>query len=173
MTVEELQVVISVKMEKIDAKINNLIKKCDSLGANATKAGKGTDKLSDACTKLKDRAEAGSAGTHKLSGAFESPENRCGCCCNHGRREGREEANGLLCGNAGGAGRPGKHPRRQGKDVSQAKAWLQEYTRDGLIPLADAYTAYKNLSSAGYTDDQTQSVLQNLKDSAAFAGKGP
>ena len=51
MTVEELQVVISVKMEKIDAKINNLIKKCDSLGANATKAGKGTDKLSDACTK--------------------------------------------------------------------------------------------------------------------------
>ena len=72
MTVEELQVVISVKMEKIDAKINNLIKKCDSLGANATKAGKGTDKLSDACTKLKDRAEAGSAGTHKLSGALKA-----------------------------------------------------------------------------------------------------
>lgn len=59
-------------MEKIDAKINNLIKKCDSLGANATKAGKGTDKLSDACTKLKDRAEAGSAGTHKLSGALKA-----------------------------------------------------------------------------------------------------
>lgn len=70
MTVEELQVVISVKMEKIDAKINNLIKKCDSLGANATKAGRGTDKLSDACTKLKDRAEAGSAGTQKLSGSL-------------------------------------------------------------------------------------------------------
>lgn len=60
----------------------------------------------------------------------------------------------------------------QGKDVSQAKAWLQEYTKDGLIPLADAYTAYKNLSSAGYADDQTQSVLQNLKDSAAFARQG-
>ena len=72
MTVEELQVVISVKMEKIDAKINNLIKKCDSLGANATKAGKGTDKLSDACTKLKDRAEAGSAGTQKLSGSLKA-----------------------------------------------------------------------------------------------------
>lgn len=49
---------------------------------------------------------------------------------------------------------------------------MQEYTKDGLIPLADAYTAYKNLSSAGYADDQTQSVLQNLKDSAAFARQG-
>lgn len=66
MTVEELQVVISVKMEKIDAKINNLIKKCDSLGANATKAGKGTDKLSDACTKPKDRRRP-AARAHRSS----------------------------------------------------------------------------------------------------------
>lgn len=56
----------------------------------------------------------------------------------------------------------------QGKSVSQAKKWLEEYTKDGLISTADAYSAYKNLSSAGYSDDQTQSIMQNLKDSSAF-----
>lgn len=56
----------------------------------------------------------------------------------------------------------------QGKSVNQAKKWLEQYTKDGLISTADAYAAYKNLSSAGYSDDQTQSIMQNLKDSSAF-----
>ena len=172
MTVEELQVVISVKMEKIDAKINNLIKKCDSLGANATKAGKGTDKLSDACTKLKDRAEAGSAGTQKLSGSLKALKAGAAVAAITAVTKAVKR---LTDANAETqAAQVGLESilAAQGKDVSQAKAWLQEYTKDGLIPLADAYTAYKNLSSAGYADDQTQSVLQNLKDSAAFARQG-
>ena len=106
---------ISVKMEKIDAKINNLIKKCDSLGANATKAGKGTDKLSDACTKPKDRAEAGSAGTQKLSGSLKAPESGRGRRRDHSRHEGCKTADGRLRGNPGGASRAGKHPCSPGE----------------------------------------------------------
>lgn len=172
MTVEELQVVISVKMEKIDAKINNLIKKCDSLGANATKAGKGTDKLSNACAKLKDRAEAGSAGTHKLSGALKALKTGAAVAAITAVTKAVKKLTDSYAETQAAQVGLESNLAAQGKDVSQAKAWLQEYTRDGLIPLADAYTAYKNLSSAGYTDDQTQSVLQNLKDSAAFARQG-
>lgn len=172
MTVEELQVVISVKMEKIDAKINNLIKKCDNLGANATKAGKGTDNLSNACAKLKDRAEAGSAGTHKLSGALKALKTGAAVAAITAVTKAvKKLTDSYAKTQAAQVGLEGILAA-QGKDVSRAKAWLQEYTKDGLIPLADAYTAYKNLSSAGYADDQTQSVLQNLKDSAAFARQG-
>lgn len=172
MTVEELQVVISVKMEKIDAKINNLIKKCDSLGVNAAKAGKGTDKLSNACAKLKDRAEAGSAGTHKLSGALKALKTGAAVAAITAVTKAVKKLTDSYA--KAQAAQVGLESilAAQGKDVSRAKAWLQEYTKDGLIPLADAYTAYKNLSSAGYADDQTQSVLQNLKDSAAFARQG-
>lgn len=169
MTVEELQVVISVKMEKIDAKINSLMKKCNSLGTNASKAGKGTDKLSDACTKLKDRAEAGSAGTHKLSGALKALKTGAAVAAITAVAKAVKKLTDSYAETQAAQVGLESILAAQGKDVSQAKAWLQEYTRDGLIPLADAYTAYKNLSSAGYTDDQTQSVLQNLKDSAAFA----
>ena len=172
MTVEELQVVISVKMEKIDAKINNLIKKCDNLGANATKAGKGTDNLSNACAKLKDRAEAGSAGTHKLSGVLKALKTGAAVAAITAVTKAvKKLTDSYAKTQAAQVGLEGILAA-QGKDVSRAKAWLQEYTKDGLIPLADAYTAYKNLSSAGYADDQTQSVLQNLKDSAAFARQG-
>ena len=172
MTVEELQVVISVKMEKIDAKINNLIKKCDNLGANATKAGKGTDKLSNACAKLKDRAEAGSAGTHKLSGALKALKTGAAVAAITAVTKAVKKLTDSYAETQAAQVGLESILAAQGKDVSQAKAWLQEYTKDGLIPLADAYTAYKNLSSAGYADDQTQSILQNLKDSAAFARQG-
>lgn len=163
---------ISVKMEKIDAKINSLMKKCNSLGTNASKAGKGTDKLSDACTKLKDRAEAGSAGTHKLSGALKALKTGAAVAAITAVAKAVKKLTDSYAETQAAQVGLESILAAQGKDVSQAKAWLQEYTRDGLIPLADAYTAYKNLSSAGYTDDQTQSVLQNLKDSAAFARQG-
>lgn len=159
-------------MEKIDAKINNLIKKCDSLGANATKAGRGTDKLSDACTKLKDRAEAGSAGTQKLSGSLKVLKAGAAVAAITAVTKAVKRLTDAYAETQAAQVGLESILAAQGKDVSQAKAWLQEYTKDGLIPLADAYTAYKNLSSAGYADDQTQSVLQNLKDSAAFAGRG-
>lgn len=60
----------------------------------------------------------------------------------------------------------------QGKDLNAAKAWLKSYTKDGLIPMMDAYTAYKSLAAAGYSDEQTQSILTNLKDSAVFNRQG-
>lgn len=169
MTVEELQVVISVKMEKIDAKINSLMKKCNNLGANASKAGKGTDKLSNACAKLKDRAEAGSAGTHKLSGALKALKTGAAVAAITAVTKAVKKLTDSYAETQAAQVGLESILAAQGKDVSRAKAWLQEYTKDSLIPLTDAYTAYKNLSSAGYTDDQTQSVLQNLKDSAAFA----
>ena len=147
---------ISVKMEKIDAKINNLIKKCDSLGANATKAGKGTDKLSDACTKPKDRAEAGSAGTQKLSGSLKALKAGAAVAAITAVTKAVKRLTDAYAETQAAQVGLESILAAQGKDVSQAKAWLQEYTKDGLIPLADAYTAYKNLSSAGYADDQTQ-----------------
>ncbi len=172
MTVEELQVVISVKMEKIDAKINSLMKKCSNLGSNAAKAGKGTDKLSNACTKLKDRAEAGSAGTQKLSGSLKALKAGAAVAAITAVTKSVKRLTDAYAETQAAQVGLESILAAQGKDVSQAKAWLQEYTKDGLIPLTDAYTAYKNLSSAGYADDQTQSILQNLKDSAAFARQG-
>lgn len=56
----------------------------------------------------------------------------------------------------------------QGRSFNRAKAFLESYVADGLIPLTDAVTAYKNLASRGYTDEQIESTLIALKDSAAF-----
>lgn len=56
----------------------------------------------------------------------------------------------------------------QGRSFKQAQDFIQQYTADGLIPATNAITAYKNLASRGYTDTQIQTVLQALKDSAAF-----
>lgn len=56
----------------------------------------------------------------------------------------------------------------QNKSFSQAKEFLNEYTKDGLIPLTNAVTAYKNLAARGYDDKQIQQTLTSLKDAAAF-----
>lgn len=56
----------------------------------------------------------------------------------------------------------------QGRSFSRAKSFLQDYVADGLIPLTDAVTAYKNLAARGYTDEQIEQTLIALKDSAAF-----
>ncbi len=56
----------------------------------------------------------------------------------------------------------------QGRSFSQAQAFIQEYISDGLIPMNNAVTAYKNLASRGYDDTQIRSVLTSLKDSAAY-----
>ena len=56
----------------------------------------------------------------------------------------------------------------QGRDFQKAKAFIQEYTADGLIPATNAITAYKNLAARKYSDSQIQQVLIALKDSAAF-----
>lgn len=56
----------------------------------------------------------------------------------------------------------------QGRSFSDAEKFLQEYTADGLIPMTNAITAYKNLASRGYDDSQIMSVMQALKDASAF-----
>ncbi|MGN0633912.1 MAG: hypothetical protein ACI4JW_08585 [Oscillospiraceae bacterium] len=56
----------------------------------------------------------------------------------------------------------------QGRNFSKATKWVQEYISDGLIPLQNAVTAYKNLAARGYDDTQIQKVLTALKDSAAY-----
>lgn len=56
----------------------------------------------------------------------------------------------------------------QGRSFSRAKEFLNDYTKDGLIPLTNAVTAYKNLASRGYDDKQIQQTLTSLKDAAAF-----
>ena len=56
----------------------------------------------------------------------------------------------------------------QGRSFSDAEKFLQEYTADGLVPMTNAITAYKNLASRGYDDSQIRSVMQALKDASAF-----
>ena len=56
----------------------------------------------------------------------------------------------------------------QGRDFSQAQNFINDYISDGLVPMANAVTAYKNLASRGYDDSQIQSVMLALKDSATY-----
>jgi phage-related protein len=55
-----------------------------------------------------------------------------------------------------------------GKSFSEAKAFIDDYIRDGLIPATDAITAYKNLALRGYDTTQINKTLIALKDAAAF-----
>jgi len=56
----------------------------------------------------------------------------------------------------------------QGRDFSKAQKFINEYVSDGLVPLSNAVTSYKNLASRGYNDSQIQSVMLALKDSATY-----
>ena len=56
----------------------------------------------------------------------------------------------------------------QGRSFSEAKAFIEEYISDGLVPAMNATTAYKNLASRGYDDKQIQQVLVALKDASAY-----
>lgn len=56
----------------------------------------------------------------------------------------------------------------QGRSFADATGWIQDYISDGLIPMQNAVTAYKNLAARGYDDAQIRSVLTALKDSAAY-----
>lgn len=56
----------------------------------------------------------------------------------------------------------------QGKSFSQANDFIQSYIKDGLVPLNNAVSSYKNLASRGYSTEQIENVMLALKDSAAF-----
>ena len=55
-----------------------------------------------------------------------------------------------------------------GKSFAEGKEFIDEYISDGLIPLQNAVTAYKNLASRGYSTEQIEGTLLALKDAAAF-----
>lgn len=55
-----------------------------------------------------------------------------------------------------------------GNDFGVAQKFLSEYTKDGLVAIGDAATAYKNLLARGYDTTQIENVMTALKDSAAF-----
>lgn len=56
----------------------------------------------------------------------------------------------------------------QGKSFSKAKSFINDYISDGLVPLENAVTSYKNLAARGYNTDQIEQTLTSLKDAAAF-----
>ncbi|MBS1474012.1 MAG: hypothetical protein HP058_03730, partial [Massilimaliae sp.] len=56
----------------------------------------------------------------------------------------------------------------QGRSFSKAKSFMEDYISDGLVPLENAVTSYKNLAARGYDDSQIQDLMTAIKDSAAF-----
>lgn len=56
----------------------------------------------------------------------------------------------------------------QGRSTQRATSFIQEYTKDGLIPQTQAITAYKNLALRGYDTSQIEKVMNALKDSATY-----
>lgn len=56
----------------------------------------------------------------------------------------------------------------QKKSFSEANRFIQDYISDGLVPLNNAVTAYKNLAARGYNTEQIEKTMTALKDAAAF-----
>jgi hypothetical protein len=55
-----------------------------------------------------------------------------------------------------------------GNSFTEAKSFINDYIKDGLVPITNATTAYKNLLMRGYDTSQIETVLTALKDSASF-----
>lgn len=56
----------------------------------------------------------------------------------------------------------------QKKSFGEANRFIQDYISDGLVPLNNAVTAYKNLATRGYSTEQIEKTMTALKDAAAF-----
>ena len=56
----------------------------------------------------------------------------------------------------------------QGRNFSKAKSFLDEYVKDGLIPMQNAAAAYKNLAMRGYDDSQIEQTMIALKNASAY-----
>lgn len=54
------------------------------------------------------------------------------------------------------------------KSFGSAQNFITEYTKDGLVSVTEAATAYKNLLSRGYDTKQIEKTMTALKNSAAF-----
>lgn len=58
--------------------------------------------------------------------------------------------------------------KNTGNSFENAQKFITEYTKDGLVTISDAVTAYKTLISAQYTEQQTKDIMNAFKDTAAF-----
>lgn len=56
----------------------------------------------------------------------------------------------------------------QGKSFEKAKSFINDYISDGLVPLNNAVTAYKNLAARGYSSEQIEKTMTALKNAATF-----
>ena len=56
-----------------------------------------------------------------------------------------------------------------GEDMSKAQQIIEELTSDGLMSESDVATSIKNLTLYGMTLDEAVTVIERLKDSAAYA----
>lgn len=56
----------------------------------------------------------------------------------------------------------------QGRSFNKAKSFINDYISDGLVPLENAVTSYKNLAARGYSTEQIEQTMVALKDAAAF-----
>lgn len=56
----------------------------------------------------------------------------------------------------------------QGKSFQQAQKFINDYISDGLVPLNNAVTTYKNLAARGYSSEQIEKTMTALKNSATF-----
>ncbi len=54
------------------------------------------------------------------------------------------------------------------KKFFSSSKFIEEYVSDGLVPLNNAVTAYKNLAARGYSSDQIKKTMTALKNSATF-----
>lgn len=50
-----------------------------------------------------------------------------------------------------------------------AQSFIQDYVKDGLVPLNNAVASYKNLALRGYNSNQIEKTMNALKNSATFA----
>lgn len=56
----------------------------------------------------------------------------------------------------------------QGRSFKEAESFLNGYINDGLVPLNNAVTSYKNLVSRGYDTSQIEQIMDVFKNTAAF-----
>lgn len=59
-----------------------------------------------------------------------------------------------------------------GEDWGQAQAAMDEYIKDGLVPMSQATTALKNLLLRGYGLEKSIELLGRFKDAAAYGRQG-
>jgi len=59
-----------------------------------------------------------------------------------------------------------------GNDFAQAQQFIEEFTKDGLVPAGNAAQALKNLLARGFGFEQAVDIMNRFKDAAAFGRQG-